>query len=199
MFTPANQDLVVQTSLRDGSEIWIRAIRPDDEERLRAGIAQLSAQSRYLRFFSASPMPPDRVIAHLLDADGHDHIAWGAILCDAPAAPAIGAVHAFRTAEDDHVAEFSVAVLDAWHGLGVGRLLTAVLLLSCRGHGLDALEAHVLQENAGALGLVGSLGGHEVGGDGPVAVFRLEIDAAIEGLRAEREFAGLARVFAAFD
>ena len=41
----------ITTQLNDGTPVCIRRVRKDDEQRLRDGIAQLSPQSRYLRFF----------------------------------------------------------------------------------------------------------------------------------------------------
>ena len=42
--------------LRDGRSIRIRALRPDDERRLFAHLQDLSARSRYFRFFGARKM-----------------------------------------------------------------------------------------------------------------------------------------------
>jgi len=41
----------ITTQLNDGTPVCVRRVRKDDEQRLRDGIAQLSPQSRYLRFF----------------------------------------------------------------------------------------------------------------------------------------------------
>ena len=137
----------IHTRLEDGRTICIRTVTPKDEERLRAGIARMSPRSRYLRFFSGGASPPDWVIERLLDADGVLHLAWGALDLSDPDHPAMGVVHAMRPDEGDAVAEFSVGVVDAYHGLGIGRLLTATLLLDAAGGQLEAFRAHVLSEN----------------------------------------------------
>jgi hypothetical protein len=77
-------ETIVHTRLESGERICIRAVRPDDESRMRSGIEQLSSQSRYLRFFSGAPRLPDPVVAKLVAVDGHRHLAWGAILTDDP-------------------------------------------------------------------------------------------------------------------
>src|SRR3546814_8184523 len=71
--TPLHR-IEVHSELNDGTAVCLRTITPEDEPLLRAGIATLSAESRYLRFFSPTPMPPDPVVAGLVDVDGHDHI-----------------------------------------------------------------------------------------------------------------------------
>src|SRR3546814_7136518 len=139
--TPLHR-IEVHSELNDGTAVCLRTITPEDEPLLRAGIATLSAESRYLRFFSPTPMPPDPVVAGLVDADGHDHIGWGALCTDCEGTPAIGAVHAVRYADGGTIGEYSVAVLDAFHGKGLARMMTAALLIQCLAEGLTELALH---------------------------------------------------------
>lgn len=195
---PEIDDVIVHTWLEDGRRVCIRAVRPDDEPRLRSGIEQLSQQSRYLRFFSVAPVPPDPVIERLVEVDGHRHLAWGAILTDDPDHAAIGVVHAIRDNEDDPRAEFAIGVLDAFHGLGLARMLTAVLLVHCRAESIAALDAQILAENTAAIGFIRSLGAQRSGGQSGVAEFALDTAAALEAMKRSAEPAGLAAVFGAF-
>jgi len=191
------QELVIHTKLENGANICIRSIRPSDEEQMRQGIAQLSLESRYLRFFTAQPMPPDRVIEKLVDVDGHRHIAWGAIFSDDPDNPPIGAVHVVRDDEFSRTGEFSVAVVDAFHGLGLARMLIAVLLVNCRIEGITALEVQVLSQNRAAINLVNSLGGKKCGSESSVSDYTLETDVALGNLRKLPATTGLQDVFSA--
>lgn len=191
-------EIIVHTRLEDGRRICIRAVRPDDEARMREGVALLSAQSRYLRFFTPAPMVPDRVIAQLVDVDGHRHLAWGAILTDEPDRPAIGVVHAVRPDTESARAEFAIGILDAFHGQGLARMLSAVLLLHCRVEGIAQLDSQVLAENRPAIRLLRSLGASQVRTEGSVAEYVLDTAAALSTLRAAAEPAGMADVFAAF-
>ncbi|UYH56193.1 GNAT family N-acetyltransferase [Qipengyuania sp. SS22] len=189
----------IHTRLEDGRMICIRTVTPKDEDRLRAGIARMSPRSRYLRFFSGGASPPDWVIERLLDADGVLHLAWGALDLSDPDHPAMGVVHAMRPDKGDAVAEFSVGVVDAYHGLGIGRLLTATLLLDAAGGQLEAFRAHVLSENDAARSFIKRLGGQHVAQDGPQAEYRVEVAPALERLREERHPPGLADIFTYFD
>lgn len=190
--------MTIHTALNDGTPVCIRRVRQADEARLRQGIAQLSPQSRYLRFFSGMREAPPQVLRALASADGHDHLAWGALRSDLADTPALGAVHAFRDKEDPEAAEFSVAVVDAYHGKGLARLLTAVLLLDCAREGYEHFTVHVLPENRPALALARSLGAKGVGHEGGVSEMSIDIEEALAALRAEADVPGLAAVFEQF-
>lgn len=192
-------DQIIHTTASDGKSICIRSIRSSDAEQMRAGIAHLSTQSRYLRFFSVQPMPSDSIIRQLVDADGHDHIAWGAIHLDGANNPAIGAVHAIRSTEQDRTGEFSVAILDDYHGIGIGRMLTAVLLINCCAEEMQVLDIQTLSENQAAIGFIRSIGGELRQWDSGVQDYVLEVKPAIAKLRATSDLQGIRDIFAALD
>jgi RimJ/RimL family protein N-acetyltransferase len=189
--------IAVHSVLSDGTAVCLRTITPDDEPLLRKGIATLSAEARYLRFFSPAPMPPDSVVEQLVDVDGHDHIAWGALCTDCEGTPAIGAVHAVRHKDGGRIGEYSVAVLDAFHGKGLARMMTAALLIQCLAEGLTELEVDTLSENRAAARLMRSLGAVWAGEGSGVAEYRLDVAAALAALRADREAQGVQDVFRA--
>lgn len=190
--------MIIETQLNDGIPVCIRPVRKDDEQRLKDGIAKLSPQSRYLRFFSGMREAPPQVIKALVTVDGHDHIAWGALRTDLPGDPALGVVHAFRDKDDPETAEFSVAVIDEYHGRGLARLLTAVLLLDCQREGLEQLAVNILPENRPALTLVRSLGAQHMALEAGVSEFEIDIGDALASLRAETDVPGLAVIFDRF-
>jgi GNAT superfamily N-acetyltransferase len=189
----------VHSVLNDGTAVCLRAISRDDEPLLRAGIATLSAESRYLRFFSPAPMPPDHVVERLVDVDGHDHIAWGAICTECEGRPAIGAVHAVRHRADGPIGEYSVAVVDAFHGQGLARMMSAALLIQCRAEGIAELDVHILSENRAAVRLVRALAARWARESAGVAEYRLDVAAGVEALRCDRAARGVQDVFRALD
>ena len=193
------EDVAVHSVLNDGTAVSLRTITPDDAPLIRDGIAKLSTESRYLRFFSPAPALPDAVVQKLADVDGHDHIAWGAICTECPGRPPIGAVHAVRYRHDGPVGEFSIAVLDEFQGRGLARMMTAALLVHCRAEGLGVLDVHMLSENAAARRLVKSLGAAWAGEAAGVADYKLEVAAAIEALRADTDAPGVQDVLRALE
>ena len=196
---PRIEDVAVHSALNDGTAECLRTITPEDAPLIRDGIARLSAESRYLRFFSPAPELPDAVVQRLAEVDGHDHIAWGAICTECPGRPPIGAVHAVRYRHDGPVGEFSVAVLDAFQGQGLARMMTAALLVHCRAEELAVLDVHILSENAAARRLVKSLGAAWTGETAGVAEYRLDVGAAIETLRADSDAPGVRDVLRALE
>ena len=196
---PRIEDVAVHSALNDGTAVCLRTITPEDAPLIRDGIARLSAESRYLRFFSPAPELPDAVVQRLAEVDGHDHIAWGAICTECPGRPPIGAVHAVRYRHDGPVGEFSVAVLDEFQGQGLARMMTAALLVHCRAEELAVLDVHILSENAAARRLVKSLGAAWTGETAGVAEYRLDVAAAIETLRADSDAPGVRDVLRALE
>jgi GNAT superfamily N-acetyltransferase len=191
------QDEIIETVAADGKRICLRSIRQSDEARMRDGIARLSEQSRYMRFFSVQPMPSDPVIERLLDADGHDHIAWGAIHVDGDTNPAIGAVHAIRSEDHPRVGEFSIAVLDDYHGLGLARMLTTVLLIHCEVEAMCELEVQTLAENMPAIRFILSIGAQRQLSEAGVVSFRLPVRPAIRQISATCHVQGVQDILAA--
>lgn len=187
--------IVVDSRLNDGTCVSLRCITPDDEERLRDGIAKLSAEARYLRFFSAAPTLPDAVVQRLVDVDGHDHIGWGAICTDCDDWPAIGAVHAVRNVDGGAVGEYSIAVLDQFQGKGLARMMTAALLIQCLAEDMLTLDIHMLSENDAARRLVKSMGAVWAGESAGVADYRLDVAGGIASLRADPDAPGVEDVF----
>src|SRR3546814_19851282 len=59
---PRIEDVAVHSALNDGTAVCLRTITPDDAPLIRDGIARLSAESRYMRFFSPAPVLPDAVV-----------------------------------------------------------------------------------------------------------------------------------------
>ena len=190
----------ITTAIEDGRRVCIRRVDRADEALMRAGIERMSPHSRYLRFFSGMRTPPDWVIDRLLDADGVMHLAWGALdLSEDPPRSAIGAVHAFRDEEDPECAEFSVAIIDDFHGLGLGKLLTATILLDAREEGITRFHVETLSENRSATQFTRMLGGVGSGTVDASRGFVVEIDEALTRLRQQADPPGIAHVFAAFD
>lgn len=190
------RDEVIETLAADGKPVCIRSIRQSDELRMREGIARLSEQSRYLRFFSVQAMPSDSVIERLLDADGHDHIAWGAIHTDGRDNPAVGAVHAIRCDDHPRTAEFSVAVLDAYQGIGLARMLTTVLLIHCEFEAICELEIQTLAENMPAIRFILSIGAERQEAGGGVMTYRLPVRRAIRTIAAAPQLQGIGDIMA---
>ncbi len=136
----------VEEVLRDGGSIHVRALRPDDRERLLEHFKGLSQQSRYYRFFGLKRSMSDAELVRLTQLDFVTHVGLVATLRDATGEHFIGVARYIRLADPTH-AEVSFAVLDEHQGRGIGSILLDHLSRIARASGIVELEADVLGDN----------------------------------------------------
>ncbi|MCA8903009.1 MAG: hypothetical protein KDA53_17360 [Hyphomonas sp.] len=185
----------VQITLKDGLEVELRPAGPADEARFEYIVTNMSEESRYLRFFSGVRKIPKSIIHALADADGHRHIAWGAVDVKAPGRPFIAAAHAIRTRSELEEAELALGVLDAYHAQGLSRMLIACVALCCRAEGIVTLSAETLPENRKAAALFKGIGGRVVRSAPPTTLWQFHVGELISVLRAMEAPKGLREVF----
>jgi RimJ/RimL family protein N-acetyltransferase len=113
-------DYAADEVLRDGGSIHIRAIRPDDRERLREHFHGLSEKSIYFRFFGLKRSLNDAELTRLTNLDFVDHVALAATLRDDRGERFIGVARYIRC-PDRSRAEVAFAVLDEHQGRGIGK------------------------------------------------------------------------------
>jgi GNAT superfamily N-acetyltransferase len=109
-----------RTRTRDGTELLIRQVRPDDKRLIAEGMEHLSPESRYRRFFRPLDHLSQRDLVYLTEIDHTDHEALAAI--DPESGDLVGVARYVRGAEP-HLAEVSVVVGDPWQRRGVASAL----------------------------------------------------------------------------
>jgi acetyltransferase len=144
-------ELVGDATLRDGTVLHIRPIRPEDAERERAFVLGLSDETRYFRFFYRLHDLTPAMLARFTQVDYDREMALVAVDDgrDTKSQTAIVGVARYTTNPDGESAEFAVVVGDAWQSRGVGRLLMQRLIECAKRNGLTRLEGVVLRANAG--------------------------------------------------
>ena len=159
--------------LADGSEAWLRLVRPSDAEILATGFARLSPQSRYRRFLSERAELRPQDLSYLTRIDQLDHFALGA-LRELPGGPGdgLGIARFVRIPERPNVAEAAVAVLDEVQRKGLGRILLQRLAAAARERGIDRFACEVLETNLPIHNMLHDLGLKELPAarDGVVSV-----------------------------
>lgn len=147
--------------LKDGTEVRLRLIGPDDRERLRAGFRALSSESRYRRFLSPTPRLSATMLRALTETDGWNHVAIGAERVVAGAGgDGLGVARFVRLKGTPDTAEAAIAVIDEYQGRGLGGLLLRTLVAAARERGVAKFRAYVLGENEPVKKLLAELAPH---------------------------------------
>jgi acetyltransferase len=154
---PYPSHLETHTQLRDGTDITIRPIRPEDAEKEQAFVRNLSDTSRYFRFMDALRELPRAMLARFTQIDYDREMALVAVIARDGAEQQIG-VARYVINPDAETCEFALAVSDAWHGRGIGSRLMGCLMDVARTKGLRTIEGEVLANNQSMLKLMTALG-----------------------------------------
>ncbi|KPK82400.1 MAG: hypothetical protein AMS25_02505 [Gemmatimonas sp. SM23_52] len=144
----------VQERLRDGRTVHIRAIRPDDKQRLSDLFFRLSPETIYYRFLGAKRRLTREELVYLTELDFRRQVAIVAVLPDDTRERIVGVGrYAIPPSGPETRAEVALTVEDAEQGRGIGKLLFQHLTGIARGQGIDEFEAHVFAENTRMIGL----------------------------------------------
>jgi ribosomal protein S18 acetylase RimI-like enzyme len=149
-------DYSVKERLRDGRELEIRALRPEDQADMLAAIGRTGTQSLQRRFFGAKRGFSDREIAFFMNIDFINHVALVALVAENER-PTIAGGGRYIVVQPGR-AEVAFLVVDGYQGLGIGSTLAGHLNGLARQSGLEELVADVLPENTAMLKLFKRLG-----------------------------------------
>jgi RimJ/RimL family protein N-acetyltransferase len=129
--------------------VHVRAMRPDDRDRLLSFHHALSAETVYLRFFSVHPELQPAEVERFTCVDHEQREAIVALVDD----EIIGVARFDRDAVDTDTAEVAFVVADAWQGKGLGGELFARLATRAREVGIHRFVADTLPRNERMLGV----------------------------------------------
>ena len=135
-------------TLAGGRVVHLRVIRPEDKQLLRDGFERLGPQSRYARFFTGKKELHDSELTYLTEVDGVDHVALVAGESDTHGREhGLGVARFVRCADDPHVAEPAIAIVDDAQGLGLGGLMLRRLTDAARERDIWRFRCPVLANN----------------------------------------------------
>jgi RimJ/RimL family protein N-acetyltransferase len=140
-------------TLRDGRAAVLRAIRPDDRERLAAAFLALEPESVYLRYFSYKHELTPADLDRLCMPDFRERVVLVATIGNADGEVIIGSggyvVH--PAVDGARAAEVAFAVEEDFHGNGIATRLLTVLAEIARADSIAQFDADVLARNAAML------------------------------------------------
>lgn len=154
---PYPSHLVSHMQLKDGTDIMLRPIRPEDAEIEVAFVHNLSPESRYMRFMQTLQELTPEMLVRFTQIDYDRELALVA-LTEQEGREVEIAVARYSMNPDGESCEFALVVADAWQRRGIGSRLLTMLMEGARNRGFRMIEGQVLAENAPMLTLVRRLG-----------------------------------------
>lgn len=144
---------VAEHTLRNGSRVTIRAVRPDDRERIARAFGQLDPDSVYTRFFTFKSELSDSDLARLDAIDFVHEVMLVATVGPEADEIVIGSARYVELDGTDDVrsAEVAFTVEEDYQGMGVAGRLLASLVAIAREAGFGRFEADVLPGNKSML------------------------------------------------
>jgi RimJ/RimL family protein N-acetyltransferase len=143
----------VTERLRNGLEVTIRTIRPEDKMLLLKAFKELEATSVYTRFFAPKKDLTDQELKWATEIDFVRHVALVACIGENGEETIIGGGRYIAAEGPDlpSAAEIAFAVEEDYHGLGLASILLKHLVLIGREQGIARFDADVLPTNKAML------------------------------------------------
>lgn len=162
--------------LRDGRELLVRPVRPDDAGPLREGFSLLQPDEVRDRFLQPMHELSQQHADRLCRPDPRNEFALVAAEPLPPGEALVGAVARAARVEDTKDAEFAILVSHFIAGQGLGRHLMRRLVRWARGKHFERLRGDVLADNQPMLALADSLGFKRTDGAGDPSLVRVVLD-----------------------
>lgn len=142
---------------REGLEVLLRPIRPEDADLVEEFFSRLSPESIYHRFFRDLPALTPQMLIRLTQIDYDREIALAAVTAQGLTEKMLG-LCSLAQRPGSGWAEFAVVVGDQWQRQGIGKLLLSHVINIARSRGQLRIMGMVQRQNRAMLQLGRSLG-----------------------------------------
>ena len=154
---PYPTQYVESITLKDGTSLLMRPIRPEDEPLIVEFHAGHSEHTIRMRFFGLVRTLSRDSLIRLCHLDYDRELALVAI-DEQQASPHIAGVSRYYLRRETGDAEFAVVIGDAWQGRGLGTQLMRRLIAIAKESGVKRFVGQILAENGPMLQLMRQLG-----------------------------------------
>src|SRR5574338_637196 len=144
--------------LRNGRQVLIRPIRPEDADPLRAAFPLLQPEEVRQRFLHAMSELPTPMAERLTRPDPKTEFALVAAEPLPPGEALVGAVARIAIDDNGKDAEYAILVSHYVNGMGLGRHLMRRLVRWAKGRKVQRVYGDVLESNLPMQALATSLG-----------------------------------------
>jgi acetyltransferase len=152
---PYPKELEKHVALRDGASIFVRPIRPEDEQLYERFFAGVTEHDLRLRFFSPVKTSSHAFVVRFTQIDYARAMAFVAI--EEGTGDMLGVVRLHANATYDS-GEYAILVRSDLKGRGLGWLLMQTIIGYARAEGLRTIEGQVLRENTTMISMCRDLG-----------------------------------------
>lgn len=149
---PYPRQYVSGFKLKDGTELLLRPIRPEDEQLIREfheTLSEDSVRQRYFQTFKLEQRIDHQRLCRICFIDYDREVALVVERREGDAREILAVGRLSRLLEDSGVGEYAIIVSDQWQRQGLGRELLSRLIQIGREEGLYKIIAHILPDNLG--------------------------------------------------
>ena len=152
---PYPQELEETLTTKSGAKVFVRPVRPEDEDLFKRFFEWIEPEDLRLRFFAPVREFSHRFLARLTQLDYARAMAFAAI--DPATGDLLGVVRLH--ADPDHKAgEYAIMVRSDLKGTGLGWALMQLLIRYAHSDGIETIQGEVLKENTSMLAMCEALG-----------------------------------------
>lgn len=152
---PYPQEWEQTLTLKHDRKVFVRPVRPEDEELFRTFFEAITPEDLRLRFFAPVRDFSHRFLSRLTQLDYARAIAFAAI--DPETADLLGVVRLH--ADPDHqTGEYAVMVRSDLKGVGLGWALMKLIIRYAKVDGIQTIKGEVLKENTSMISMCQALG-----------------------------------------
>jgi len=144
---------IERIKLKDGLEVLLRPIKPEDEDMMLELFNTFSERTIRFRFFIPLREMSRENIKRYCNIDYRNEMAIVAEIEENGKKRLIGVARLIRDEDDKDKAEFAVVVGDPWQNRGLGRKLTEYIIQVARDMGIKELYSRVIKDNIISLRL----------------------------------------------
>ena len=142
----------VSEALRNGLAVTVRALKPDDREKIARAVRGLDRESIYTRLFSYRNELTETGLERIMRFDADREVVLVVTIGSGDGETVIGSGrYVVQAGEGVRSAEVAFMVEEDYHGLGIASRLLRHLAGIARAQGIGRLDASVLPQNKAML------------------------------------------------
>ena len=153
---PYPKEFETRKKLRDGTEVSLRSIKPEDEMLWLEMFRNFSEKSVWKRFFNVIRETPHEVRVRYCDINYENEIAIVAEIQEKEK-KMLGVVR-FTFDVEGKSGELAFIVVDRWQGLGLGTMMVEHMINICRDKKIETIYSFMLPNNYDGIKFLKKMG-----------------------------------------